>query len=65
MLVLMRREGEAIHAGSEEEINAGNGIVFRVLSNIRGEIKIGIEAPREVVIVREELIGRDAKEVAR
>lgn len=63
MLVLKRREGEAIHAGTEDQINAGHGIVFRILGNERGDIRIGIEAPKDVVLVREELIGR--KEVGR
>ncbi|MCU1136987.1 MULTISPECIES: carbon storage regulator [Stenotrophomonas] len=58
MLVLMRREGEAIHAGTAEEIKAGAGIVFRVLSNEKGQIKIGIDAPQDIVLVREELISR-------
>ena len=63
MLILKRREGEAICAGSEEQINAGTGIVFRVLGNERGEVTIGIEAPKDIVLVREELLSR--KEVGR
>lgn len=58
MLVLMRREGEAIHAGTDAEIKAGDGIVFRVLGIERGQIKIGIDAPKNVVLVREELLAR-------
>ena len=47
MLVLTRKVGERIHIGAD--------IVVEVL-DVRGrQIRIGIEAPRSVPVVREEL----------
>ena len=46
MLVLSRREGEAITAG---------GVRFVVLSSKGGQVRIGIDAPPDVLILREEL----------
>ena len=48
MLILTRRKGEAIYTS--------NGLIFRILKNVKGEISIGIEAPDNVDIWREELI---------
>lgn len=47
MLVLTRKEAEMIHIG--------DGIVLKVIQTSRGTVKIGIEAPPEVRILRGEL----------
>ena len=44
MLVLTRRNDEAIHIG--------NDIVIRILDIRNGRIRLGIEAPREIPVVR-------------
>lgn len=49
MLVLSRREGESIFIG--------DNIKVTVLSVIRGKVRIGIEAPRGIGILRDELVG--------
>lgn len=49
MLVLSRNVGETIQIGDEVEV--------QVLGINRGQIRIGISAPREIQIVRSELIG--------
>ncbi len=52
MLVLTRKVGERIHIGTD--------IVVEVL-DVRGrQIRIGIEAPRSVPVVREELTAEAA-----
>lgn len=56
-LALTRRLGEAIIIGELIEI--------RVLTMHSGEVRIGITAPREVRIVRQELIGRPPREATR
>ncbi len=48
MLILTRRKGQAIYTS--------NGLVFRILKNVKGEVSIGIEAPDNVDIWREELV---------
>ena len=53
MLVLARKEGESIVIG--------DNIVIKVISIDKGVVKYGIEAPREVSIVRSELL-EDVKE---
>jgi carbon storage regulator len=47
MLVLMRRPGESIHIGPD--------IVVTLIALERNRARIGIEAPREVAIDREEV----------
>ena len=47
MLVLTRKSGEKLRIGKD--------IVISVVSNVRGPIKLGIEAPREVSVYREEI----------
>ncbi|HZZ28812.1 MAG TPA: carbon storage regulator [Pirellulales bacterium] len=47
MLVLSRRDGE--------EIAIGNNVKIKVLSSVRGRVRIGIEAPRNVPVTRTEL----------
>ncbi len=51
MLVLSRTEGE--------EIRIGDDIIISVLEVKRNHIKIGIEAPRDVPILRAELQRRE------
>ncbi len=47
MLVLRRKVGEGIVIGKN--------LIVRVLSIEHGDVKLGIEAPREIKILREEL----------
>ena len=47
MLVLTRKQGE--------KIVIGNGVVITVVEIDRGKVRLGIEAPREVRIAREEV----------
>ena len=55
MLVLTRRSGEAIVIGQDIEV--------RVLSVDRqGKVRLGLTAPEEVLILREELV-RESEEV--
>lgn len=49
MLVLSRRLGERIFIG--------DNIVITVVDIDRGKIRLGIEAPKDVPIYREELLG--------
>ena len=53
MLILTRRSGETILIGDDIEVT-----VMRVSGN---QVRIGIEAPRDVPIVREELDQEDAE----
>jgi len=48
MLVLARKENEAIHIGEN--------IVVKVVSIENGIVKLGIDAPKDVSIVRNELL---------
>lgn len=50
MLVLTRKEGDTIHVDE--------GIVFRVLRVEPDQVKIGVEAPQHVKILRGEIVGR-------
>lgn len=47
MLVLTRKQGEVIHVGE--------GIAIKVIKTGKGTVKIGIEAPAEVKVLRGEL----------
>tara|TARA_Y100000031_G_scaffold22607_1_gene23692 strand:- start:3529 stop:3735 length:207 start_codon:yes stop_codon:yes gene_type:complete len=47
MLVLTRK--------SEEKIRIGKDIIVSVISKVHGPIKLGIEAPREISVYREEI----------
>ncbi|HUI09971.1 MAG TPA: carbon storage regulator CsrA [Bacteroidota bacterium] len=47
MLILARK--------AEEEIRIGDNIVIRVLGIHNGQVKLGIEAPRDMRVVRGEL----------
>ena len=48
MLVLARKENESIHIGEN--------IVIKIVSIENGTVKLGIEAPKDISIVRNELI---------
>lgn len=48
MLILSRKENESIHIG--------NDIVIKVVSVEKGNVKIGIEAPENMLILRDELV---------
>lgn len=48
MLVLSRKRGERIHIGAD--------IVITVVDIDRGKVRIGVEAPRDVDIYRQELL---------
>lgn len=50
MLVLTRKEGDTIHVD--------DGIVFRILRTEVDQVKVGIEAPHHVKILRGEIVGR-------
>jgi carbon storage regulator CsrA len=54
MLVLTRKVGEQICIPQF-------GIAFRVLGVHGARVRLGIVAPQEIAIVREELVGRDAR----
>lgn len=51
MLVIDRRIGERIAIGDE--------IVITVVRKAKGKVRIGIDAPREVLVLREELLDRE------
>ena len=48
MLVLTRKKGETIHIG--------DSIVVKVISCGRGKVKIGLEAPTSIRVIRGELV---------
>jgi len=50
MLVLSRRENE--------RIRLGDGIVVTILDIARDRVRVGIEAPADVVVLRDELSRR-------
>ena len=50
MLVLSRRESE--------RIRLGNSIVVTVIRVAGDRVRLGIEAPDDIVVLREELAGR-------
>jgi carbon storage regulator len=54
MLVLSRKLGEKIHIGEQ--------ICITVVDIDRGKIRLGIEAPRDVPIFRQELITQNKSE---
>jgi carbon storage regulator len=47
MLILTRKVGESI--------NVGDNIVIKVVESGRGSVRIGIEAPREITVLRQEV----------
>jgi carbon storage regulator CsrA len=50
MLILGRKEGEKIHLG--------NDIIIQIVEINKGVIKLGIDAPKDVIVLRGELIDR-------
>ena len=55
MLILSRRNGESIRIGDE--------VTITILQVKGGQIKIGINAPREVAVHREEVYRRLSEEL--
>jgi carbon storage regulator len=54
MLVLSRRESEKVFIGEN--------IVIQIVRVRGGSVRIGIEAPPEIVVVREELLDTETEE---
>ncbi|WP_281686410.1 carbon storage regulator CsrA [Pseudomonas citronellolis] len=50
MLILTRRTGETIHIG--------DNIVITVLGQQNGQVRIGVSAPKEVPVHRDEVLRR-------
>ena len=50
MLILSRRQGE--------RIMIGDNITLTVVEIVRGKIRLGFDAPRDVVILRQEVADR-------
>lgn len=48
MLILTRKDGQSIYLDDKVEI--------KIISSTKGNVKIGIEAPKNMVILRSELI---------
>jgi len=57
MLILSRKMGESIHVGDT--------VTVTVLGVARGQVKIGIEAPRDLSVHREEIYQRIRDEKSR
>ena len=55
MLVLSRKRGESIYIG--------NSIVITIIESYPNRVRIGIEAPKEISIVRGELNKRVEKKI--
>ena len=55
MLILTRRVGESLRISDD--------IVVTVLEVKGNQVKIGTDAPREVSVVREEILGRQPDQV--
>jgi len=55
MLVLTRK--------SAETIRIGNDIVIKVIKTAKGTVKIGIEAPANIRVMRGELVEEDVQPV--
>jgi carbon storage regulator len=57
MLVLYRRSGESIVLGRDlNEANVLPEITIKVLSNDGNHVRIGIDAPRDVLVHRQEFL---------
>ena len=54
MLILTRRVGEAVHIG--------NNITLRVLGVKGGQVRIGFDVPKEVNVIRTEMLNKPKKE---
>lgn len=55
MLVLSRKSGESLHIG--------DGIIVTVLNAQKGRVRIGVQAPRSMSVLRAELWRRALSEV--
>lgn len=53
MLVITRKNGEAV--------SIGNDIRITVVAVIGGKVRLGIEAPRDVPVVRDDAKSREAQ----
>lgn len=53
-LTIVRRDGESVEIG--------NAVITVRTGNYRGKVKLTIEAPRDVVIMRSELLEGEARE---
>lgn len=53
MLILGRRQGE--------QIRIGDDIIVQVMDIQKGSVRIGIDAPKEIPVHREEVYLRDQK----
>ena len=56
MLILTRRVGEAVHIG--------NNITVRVLGVKGGQVRVGFDVPKDVNVMRTELLNKPKKEQA-
>ena len=54
MLILTRNEGESLLIGEETTVT--------ILGIKRGQVRVGIDAPREINVVRTELLERNKQE---
>jgi len=54
MLILTRRVGETLKIGEDIEVT--------VLGLRGGQVRMGINAPRDVAVHREEILGRDTQD---
>lgn len=55
MLVLSRKDQEGITF-------VGTGIKIKIVSIDRGKVRVGIECPKDIVVLRDELIGQNEEE---
>lgn len=55
MLVLTRRNGEAVHIGDD--------IVVRVLGVNGGQVRLGFDVPKSINVVRDELLKKTPEPV--
>ncbi|MDH1236506.1 carbon storage regulator [Stutzerimonas stutzeri] len=55
MLVITRKAGEAVHIG--------DNIVVRILGTQNGQTRIGIDAPKEIEIQRDNIKNKKKSEV--
>jgi carbon storage regulator CsrA len=58
MLILYRKNGERIYIGTESQIEDGTAIVVTCMAAGKSGFKIGVDAPDDVLILREELLKR-------
>lgn len=53
MLVITRKRGQSFRVGEN--------IMIHIIETDRGNVKVGIDAPKDVPIARSELLGRETK----